>query len=348
MENLFFKPTISPFQGISANGRIILSDDRKLISNDNLIPSTFLGVRKCIEFDEKRKDIFLILHEESLLLANQLYQNIANKQPSWKEHFNTESMDWAMFLVSDKTSINNIKTEEPKIFESDFDYKSLNNFELIIGVQNGYDGDDEITFYATIKHKQHDGGSFLTIGSYKFPSYIKSEYLKQGKSLSILKSDIKNSASIHLKKDIQDFKDLYATLFKQSWQTIKNEFTPVCLDVLNINRSIQSIKNDAGLRKDIRYVEDRSHSFINLSLNKNRADFAMLIDYVIFTNYYDIKAFQNNRKKTEEIFTQKRSYATISKRIVNVISSLASIEDYLKNQKTLYEALYSYVYKSKV
>ena len=167
--------------------------------------------------------------------------------------------------------------------------------------------------------------------------------MRQNKDLSILKSDIKNSASIHLKKDIQDFKDLYATLFKQSWETIKNEFTPVCLDVLNINRSTQSIKNDSGLRRDIRNNMDRSHSFINLSLNENRADFAMLIDYVIFTNIYNINAFQNNRKKTEEIFTQKRSYATISKRIVNVISSSTSIEDYLKNQITSFEDLLSYI-----
>lgn len=90
MQHLFFDPTISNFQGISQNGRIVSANDRKLISNDTTNPSIFLGVKKCIEFSDKvqqiQKDIFLIKHENAFALSkmneierDKLYVNLVRQ-----------------------------------------------------------------------------------------------------------------------------------------------------------------------------------------------------------------------------------------------------------------------------
>lgn len=350
--DLFFEPTKSGFQSISKNGKVVSSKDRKLISNDNVNPAVFLGVRKCMvnhSNPASNSDIFLVTHQQAYILAQTLYELISNIEPTWVYHSNTLSMDWALCLVSSSISIRCIHTSNDEAGNiADYLYcKSeisvLNKFDLIIGVQNGYDNDDEITFYAVIKHKEYDRGNYLTIGSYKFSDGVKLDFINNQYEINILIEDLKNYAAREFKKEIEAFKGLYAHLYEVNWAAIANDFIPVNLDIFNINRSIESIKNDISLQKEIRSRIENCKSFLGMSINRGRNDFAMLLDYVIFNNHFDLMAFQNNRKKTEQIFVQKRTYKTIKQRIMNVIESDRKIVNYTDDQHEIHNKILPYI-----
>ena len=352
MQHLFFIPTISNFQSISKNGRVVLTEDRRLISNDTINPSTFLGVKPCIEYltasQVKQKDVFLVEHEKAYILAKELYREICNVKVSWNYFSATDTIGWAMFLVSNYTSLSDIVTEEATTIFSDsgsLNMDTLKKFDLIIGVQNSYDGEDEPTFYAVIRHKDYEKGCYLTIASYKFSFQTKLEYIKNNGEINILIDDIKKQASKLFKKELNEFKKLYSSLHNIHWTTINDDFTSVCLDILNHNRSVESIKNDKGLRNEINFTQESSAMFLNMGINKNRKEFAMLLDYVIYNNHFDLHSFQSNRSKTEQIFVQKRSYKTIYTRILNVVENKLRVYDYLKEQNETYNKIFPYLQK---
>ncbi len=130
---------------------------------------------------------------------------------------------------------------------------------------------------------------------------------------------------------------LYSYLEKVSWENIAEDFTPVCLDILNINRSVESIKNDSKLRRELNATIESCLAFLHLSINDNRQDFAMLLDFILYNNHFDIIDFETNREKTEEIFTQKRPYKTIGSRILTALKNPKSTNDYVEDPKKAFK-----------
>lgn len=347
-QHLFFDVITSPLVCISKTGVELTASDRYLVSQEeNIDVPTFLGVKN----GDKHKGPFIVPHQDACELAKNLFKSISGKTTKNVIFFDhSPTMNWAMFLVGGNIKLVDIKTEQPTLFEKENKKSHLRNLELIIGVQNGYDGDDEITFYTTIRHKEYEKGSFLTIGSYKFPMEVKKDYTAywriKGESLQAkevitepLLNLIKGKASNNFKSEIHDFKDLYRRLEKESWENIAEHFTPVCLDILNINRSIESIKNDSKLKREINSAIGNSSSFLSLGINKGRKDFAMLLDFILYNNHFDIVDYYYKREKTEAIFTQKRPYKIINSRLLNALNNSEGLKKYVDEQKETFEKI---------
>lgn len=363
-EDLFFELTISPFKSISIKGNVVITDNRKVISNETVEPPVFLGVRPCIIYNDKGdKDIFLTTHKQAYTLAKALYQSITGVAANHDYYNHNESLNHAFFLVSNNTSdvsIADIDTENPEkqnvlafiekgakkssTKESQKPFNPLSDFELIIGVQNYYDGNDEITFYFIVSHKGYSKGSYLTVGSFKFSEEIKKRFIRSEWDINILTREIQSVATSKAISEIGSFKGMYTRFFEEKWIGLKTELIPVCLDVLDYNREVQSVKVDRKLVKEIKNARESVIAFRG-EVSKSRADFAMLIDFVIYNNHFDLYDDSMSLQKVEQICVQKKSYSVIFNRVLNVFNKAdkKALSEYLKGQCDSYELIREYL-----
>ena len=369
-KRLFFDVTISPFKALSNDNTIVKARYRRLISEKG--KSEFLGVRHCLNDKGVPTDhIFFNTHQNAYHLANLLFECITGTKGECIRHHHNYSQSWAMFLIGapkadeaaqeeeyvvyskniympHQVSLTDIRQpeiepsknkreslflQESKAPQAETFAKEIDNFELVIGVQNGYDLSDDLIFYAIIKHKDYEESQYLTIASFKFSTPDKLAYATTNNSKE-LERIIKENATNKFLGAIYNFKKLYSLLRNKKWEGLRKEqaFAAVFLDIKDKNRSKTSNDTDDGLKAEIDRDVRSADDFLLKRPYADREDFAMLIDFIIYNNRFALHTFGTNRERYEAVLVQKDTYKNVENRLQKLIQNDEVLYPYLHDQ----------------
>ncbi len=325
LEKLFFKPITSKFKAESEDENIVKSENYKLISHEK----KFLGLRKRDYL--KSKEIFLLKHKDAHDLAKLLFKTISKTEPQLPALFYcSEDLDWAAFLFTAGNNFDfSMRLDENSLLPEKVSLPS--EIDFVIGVNNGYNIDDDVNFYLILRHKKLRS-SFLTIENYKLSREEIENYLSNNSDIKILENIITQIIAPLFLNELQSFIGLHNSLAKL--EIDKKYFVAVCLDLYNKNRSITSIKNDHNLRSRISNLISRSRKSVP-GANGNMPC-AAFVDFIIQFNYFDLDSIQYNREKVEELFIQKRAYQKVENIFPGFIKHQSTFDDYLKEQENTF------------
>lgn len=294
----FFEPiTFHPLDHRA--GRFNVSTKEYYIFNHE---DGYRGIKKA--FDEKSEPFFL-RHEEAFKGACHIFREQFGHEPDLVQWYHDENKTWNAFLVTSQTMKQKAMNKEATLFPTEA-RDEFRTFPLI-GAFNGYSINDHPAFFLIVSTPfEEERGSFLTLDAFRFQShddrklFVGQSPADRKKHLAALSKRI--AGGFNLAKN--HFDDLIERMRQRT--IIKEFFAPVVLDLYNMNRNLESVRNDEELRGRIRKLFTQSEN--SLFRFRNAVPWTEFIHFIIRYNDYSIGTHSLPLSQVEELFSVKRSY----------------------------------------
>ncbi len=305
MTELFFDIEISDLKIQSENGTFIETDNYKVISHEE----TFLGVKKTVDIGGSKKSL-VFTHKQAHDLGLELYSSAFGEDQCPPGYYSSDNKNWVAFFI------------EPEL-------KKFNNFYPIIGVENGYDYDDEIAFYLTIAIcKSANSIDLLTISDYKLSDKKKIELLLDEEPQKKLSEIIKKEVSSEFKNKRDEF-IYYYKLFNKI-EVNREYLIPITLDIYDKNRNPKTIKVDGKLKNDLRNLIETGRKFF--TENSTRSDLSLIIEFIMRSNLFRLNDPNWSIDKVKKIFVKKRAYKNSVERFKKLVNNDERLKEYAEGQ----------------
>lgn len=306
----FFEP-VTYHQLDCRAGKFNVSSDYHYVFN---FEDKFIGIKKSPSIHSLP---FFLHHEESLKMACMIYEQTFNQMPNELLFFHNEQKNWNAFIVGYRSEeeqlayYNNLFTSSVR---ADIDYFPM------VGAFNTFEF-GENPFFSLLITSPFDKGkySFLSLEDYRFPKDSGNDLLKrQYKGQLFSDAALANTSKI-IASSFRDADDQFKQILGEySGKKLDySYFAPIILDLYNINRNVESIKNDEKLERKIRHHSELARLFIP---KNTAATWTTIIAYMV--RYSDFKITNGIFPKNNilDIFAQKQSYKkfeTIFSKFVN-------------------------------
>ena len=240
--------------------------------------------------------------------------------------------------------------ERALLDETDADYsKELAAFEPALAFTNGYDYDDELTFYVlvTLPATTRDEEEFGSWGGAQAASrphrpvlvlktgQFATKWVKQLHSLTgepLLEEARKALPELAQKfrTALREFAKLYYYL--RLTPVKPEQLVPVVLDLYDTNRNLSTLNEDDALRQRVNRRVTAARSF----LRAQSPNLAALVHFFMYEDAFDPTAF--NRQTAEHALSERDVYRRLRTRLhKDVVSSERRLGLYLEGQKLSWE-----------
>ncbi len=306
----FFEP-VTYYQLECRAGKFNVSSEYHYVFN---FEDKFIGIKKSQSIHSLP---FFLHHEESLKMACMIYEQTFNQMPNELLYFHEKQKNWNSFIVGYRSEgkelayYNNLFTSSIRI---DVDYFPM------VGAFNSFEFGENPFFSLLItspfdKHNY----SFLSLEDFRFPKDSGNDLLKRQYKGQLFSDAALAKASEIIARTFGDADTKFKQkLIEYSCRELDSSyFAPIILDLYNINRNVESIKNDKKLEKRIRHHFDLANLFI---IRNEMATWSTIIAYMV--RYSDFKITNGifPKKNILDIFAQKQCYKkleTIFSKFVN-------------------------------
>lgn len=263
------------------------------------IEDEFKGIKKSlIEGDLP----FYFTHEETFNTACMIYEKMYKKMPTSLYYFHNEEKTWNAFILLD-----DLKDHEHFYHFFDKSITPKNSYYQLIGAFNGYGMDENPAFFLLISSPfETSRTSFLTLDSFRF--------LKDDDKLSCykFKGNISPAKIIGFveKRALQfEFEEKKFKELLEKYQKInldRKYFMPIILDLYNLNRNSESVKNDNKLSKAILDLKDAAN--FPLQVFYNNLNWTTFISFIVRYNSFKLNSGIFPKHEIESLFAKKKAY----------------------------------------
>ena len=241
-------------------------------------------------------------------------------------------------------------TEQVDTWETQADFAAdVATFRPSLAFTNGFDYDDELTFYLLVTLPQISAHPSLwddaAHSEVRRPVLVlktgrfRVEYIERLHQLT--GSELLAGARLALpelarafRRELRAFVEHYYRL--RQHQVLPNYLVPVALDLYDANRNERSVDLDDNLRRRMRRQAQRAHHFFA----GERPDLAVLVRLLMHHNAFAPARF--DRRAAEEVLTQRDAYRNLRTRLgLRTLDDFRRLSSYLDSQLRDYEAIAS-------
>jgi hypothetical protein len=276
---------------------------------------------------------FYFTHEETFNTACMIYERMYEKMPTSLYYFHNEEKTWNAFIV-----LNELDIQEHFYHPFDKPIIPENSYYPLIGALNGYGMDENPAFFLLISSPfETTRMSFLTLDSFRF---LRDEdrlscYKFKGDSVyeKIEKFAIKRA--YQFKHEEKKFKELL-----EKYQKINLEreyFMPIILDLYNLNRNSESVKNDDKLSRAI--LDLRNAANFHLRAFGNTLNWTIFISFIVRYNSFELNSGIFPKHEIESLFSKKKAYTKFTEMFSRFEVDEKNFETYAKHQVSDWEKI---------
>lgn len=371
LKDLFFKVEHRPLQ-VPVEYNFMKVERYQVIST----PAGVLGVKPAWRHDAQPQPPALgrhlvFDHEQAHILTQELYERTFAKTPTPMHWVGAAPAGekgpvgaWAAVLyghagytvadVLQSPTLRESKSgkivvadwEQALLDESDAEYRQeLAAFEPALAFTNGYDYDDELTFYVLVTlpattWEEEAAGLWSEARAIPRPHrpvlVLKTGQFatKWAKQLHLLTgAQLLNEARQALPELAQKFRDAlreFARLYYHLRLTTVHpeQLVPVVLDLYDTNRNLSTLNEDNALRQRVNRRVAAAGSF----LRRQPPDLAALVRFFMYEDAFDPAAF--NRQAAERVLSERDVYRRLRTRLhKDVVSNKRRLGLYLEGQQ---------------
>ena len=374
LKDLFFKVEHRPLQ-VPVEYNFVKVERYQVIST----PAGVLGVKPAWRHDAQPQPPALgrhlvFDHEQADALAQELYERTFAKTPTPMHWVGAAPAGetgpigaWAAVLyghagytVADvlrsptlrevkgkKTVVGDWELwEQALLYETDTDYmEELAAFEPALAFTNGYDYDDELTFYvlvtlpATTREEEATGlwsearatprphRPVLVLKTGQFATkWVKQLHTLTGPQLLEAAREALPELAQKFRAALREFAKLYYHL--RLTEVKPEELVPVVLDLYDTNRNLSTLNEDSALRQRVNRRVAAARRF----LGGQAPNLAALVRFFMYEDAFDPTAF--NRQAAEHALSERDVYRRLRTRLhKDVVSSKRRLGLYLEGQQ---------------
>ncbi|MFD1874334.1 hypothetical protein [Hymenobacter bucti] len=229
--------------------------------------------------------------------------------------------------------------------------QELARFEPALAFTNGFDYDDELTFYVLVtmpemvapKHvlawldeteRRRPRRPVLVLKTGKFKaSYIEQLYKLTGTALLEKAKLALPEIALSFRQELLNFANLYYAL--QHTPVVPDHLMPVTLDLYDLNRNIRTVQGDANLQSRIRRRAQDARAFFTAHQD---GDLAALVRYLMYQDAFDPTRF--DRRAAEEALSRRDAYRNLQTRLnLRTLNNPPQLYSYLESQHRDWESL---------
>lgn len=226
--------------------------------------------------------------------------------------------------------------------------QELAAFEPALAFTNGYDYDDELTFYVLVTlpattpeeefgfwsdaqdaSRPHRPVLVLKTGQFA-TKWVKQMHQSTGEQLLGEARKALPEMAQMFRGALREFAKLYYHLRRT---TVEHDvLVPVVLDLYNTNRNLSTMNEDTDLRKHVKRRVAAAQGF----LVAQAPNLAALVRFFMYEDAFDPTAF--NRQVAERVLSERNVYKRLRSRLnKDMVSSKPRLELYLKGQQLAWQ-----------
>lgn len=228
--------------------------------------------------------------------------------------------------------------------------QELARFEPALAFTNGFDYDDELTFYVLVtlpataepvpdwqwmdaRPPQRPRRPVLVLKTGRFRTAdIQQLHKLTGATLLAGARAAVPELALSFRRELEEFANHYYHLRQKRVEP--QALVPVVLDLYDTNRNVNTIQLDASLRGRVRQRVQAARRFFG----HQDSDLAGLVRFFMYANAFDPTDF--DRRAAEDVLSQRDAYRNLRRRLsIRTVNDAQALPRYLAGQVKDYDAI---------